>query len=455
MTLDSDCHLDCEGHVRRDMIKAGVLGLFGLSMADLFAGRAAAAEAAANPAGPSKVACNSGQSTNSDASADQVILIWTGGGMSHLDSFDPKPAAPTAVRGGFKAIGTKTAGMQLAEPLTKLAQVSNDFCLLRAMTSNEGAHERGTHYMMTGFPPLPGFGVPSYGSVVAKMMAKRGALPPYIAVPSPVMYGGAGFLGAALDPFSPGGDPGNAGFKVRDLEPEGGLTYERVDRRRSLRQAVDASFKKYEASSDAAKSVDQFYQAAYDVISSKEARAAFDLRGEPAAVREAYGRDGFGQSLLLARRLVGAGVRFVTVQNGGWDMHNQVERGMSGKLPVLDQGLAALITDLKQRGMLDRTLVMVMGEFGRTPRINENGGRDHYPTCFSILLAGGGIKGGQVIGASDAEGAQPSDRPVTPPDLSATLYTCLGLDYNTEMRSPAGFRILLSRGGQPVTEALA
>jgi hypothetical protein len=456
MACEDGCHLDCEGHVRRDMLKVGVLGLFGLGLHDLFWMKQAQAEmAAAEKVSAAKEGRAPVKAAPSDGSADQVILIWTAGGMSHIDTLDPKPEAPDNIRGGYRAIATKAPGMQLAEPFVNLAKVAGDVCLIRSMTTNEGAHERGTHYMMTGFPPLPGFGVPSYGSVVAKLMTKRGALPPYIAVPSPVLYGGAGFLGAALDPFSPGGDPGQAGFRVRDLQPEGNLTFERVDRRRTLREAVDASFKQYEASSDAARTVDQFYQAAYGVISSTEARAAFDLTKEPAAMRERYGRDSFGQSLLLSRRLIEAGVRFVTVQNGGWDMHQQVMRNMAGKLPALDRSLAALLGDLKERGLLQRTVVLMMGEFGRTPHINENAGRDHYPTVFSLLAAGGGFQGGVVVGASDKQGTEVADRPVTPPDLSATLYSCLGLDYSTELHSPAGIRILLSRGGTPISEALA
>lgn len=447
--MPHDQHTDCEGNVRRDMIKVGTLGLFGFGLSDFFRARQATAQTAA-PAG--------GAGTNPDVrqgTADAVILVWLAGGPSHLDTWDPKPEAPDSVRGDFRAIDTKVAGMRFTEHLGRCAELAGELCVIRSMTSNEGAHERGTHYLMTGFPPLPGFGVPSFGSVVAKMMPRRSALPPYIAVPSPVLYGGAGFLGAALDPFSPGGDPGNANFRVQDLAPEGNLTAERVERRRGLRAAVDEAFRRHEASSDRARTVDEFYEAAYDIISSTQARAAFDLKQEPDALKDLYGRHGFGQGCLLARRLVEAGVRFVTVQNGGWDTHNNGFRALAGKLPQLDQGLAALIADLRQRGLLERTLVLCLGEFGRTPNVNPQGGRDHYPACFSLVAAGGGIRGGQVVGASDGSGAAVTDRPVKPEDLSATIYQCLGINPLAELHSPEGIRIVLSRGGEPVREALA
>ncbi len=454
--MPTDRHVDCEGNVRRDMIKVGTLGLFGFGLSDLFRAKKVLAQAdAAETEAAERERREPANPHLKEGTADAVILIWLAGGPSHLDMWDPKPDAPDAVRGEFGAIDTKVGGVRFSEHLKRSAEVAGDLCVIRSMTSNLGAHEQGTHYLMTGFPPLPGFGVPSFGSVVAKMMPRRSALPPYIAVPSPVEYGGAGFLGAALDPFAPGGDPGNPNFAVQDLAPAGGLTMERVERRRGLREAVDRTFAQHEASSDRARTVDEFYSAAYDLIASTEARAAFDLKQEADPLRQSYGMNGFGQSCLMARRLVEAGVRFVTVQNGGWDTHNNGFRALAGKLPQFDQGFAALVADLKQRGMLDRTLVIAMGEFGRTPNVNPQGGRDHYPACFSIACAGGGMKPGTVVGASDGRGAAVVDRPVKPEDLSATIYDCLGIDYLAELESPEGIRIVLSRGGQPVSEALA
>jgi hypothetical protein len=421
---------------RRDFLRVGMLTTLGLSMTEYFTMGAASAKGV------------------DGGTATSVILIWQGGGPSHLDTFDLKAGAPSEIRGTFGAINTAANGVQISEHLPNLAKVMNHATLIRSMTTPEGAHERGTHYMMTGFQPLPGFGVPSYGSVVAQQLENKGALPPYIAIPQPVMYGGAGFLGAALDPFAPGGDPNNGNFRVRDLELPNGVTVERMDRRRNLREAVDATFARYEKGSDRARTVNKFYQQAYNLLSSEEARSSFDMNKEKNEVRDAYGRHGFGQSLLLARRLVERGVRFVTVQHGGWDTHNNGFNALKGLLPGFDQGVSALIRDLAERGLLQKTMVIVMGEFGRTPMINRDGGRDHHSRCFSVLLAGGGIKGGVVVGASDARGYEPAERPVKPEDLSATIYHALGIDYTQSISSPEGVRITLSRGGRPIEEAL-
>lgn len=440
---------DCEGFYRRDFIKAGVLGLFGLSLTDLFR-----MKAAANPTTEAHGEAVS-QPLAAEGTAKSVILLWLGGGPSHLDMWDLKPEAPEEIRGLFKPISTNVPGIQISEHMPKLAQQMDKLCIIRSMTSPEAAHERGTHYMMTGYQPLPGFAVPGYGAVVSKLKEQRSALPPYIAVPAPVAYGGGGFLGASLAPFSPGGNPANKNFKVRDLQPPKGISFERVERRRSLRQAVDAAFKKYETGNPTAKAVDNFYTAAYNLMSSSDARAAFELNNEPDSMRDAYQRNSFGQSCLLARRLVEAGVNFVTVSNGGWDNHNSIFSTLPGKLSQFDRTVATLVDDLGNRGLLDTTLVIAMGEFGRTPVINRNGGRDHHSRVFSIMLAGGGVQGGQVIGASDPSGMEPAETPVRPEDLSATIYQSLGIDYNQSLESPDGVRIVLSRGGRPVRGVLA
>ena len=440
---------DCEGFYRRDFIKAGVLGLFGLSLTDLFR-----MKASANPATDAHGETVS-QSLAAEGTAKSVILLWLGGGPSHLDMWDLKPEAPEEIRGLFKPISTNVPGIQISEHMPKLAQQMDKLCIIRSMTSPEAAHERGTHYMMTGYQPLPGFAVPGYGAVVSKLKEQRSALPPYIAVPAPVAYGGGGFLGASLAPFSPGGNPANKNFKVRDLQPPKGISFERVERRRSLRQAVDAAFKKYETGNPTAKAVDNFYTAAYNLMSSSDARAAFELNNESDSMRDAYQRNSFGQSCLLARRLVEAGVNFVTVSNGGWDNHNSIFSTLPGKLSQFDRTVATLVDDLGNRGLLDTTLVIAMGEFGRTPVINRNGGRDHHSRVFSIMLAGGGVQGGQVVGASDPSGMEPAETPVRPEDLSATIYQSLGIDYNQSLESPDGVRIVLSRGGRPVRGVLA
>lgn len=419
-------------------VTAGVLTTLGLGMADYFR------MASAAPGG-----VDSGKATS-------VVLVWLGGGPSHLDTWDPKPDAPSEIRGEFNAIEGKATGVRICEHLPRLAACTDKLSIVRSLSTGEAAHERGTHYMLTGFVPIPGFGVPSMGAVAAKFLPSRGALPPYIAVPGPVMYGGAGFLGAALDPFSPGGDPNNPGFRVRDLDLPDGMTVERMDRRKGLRAAVDSAFSKLDKASDRSRAVDSFYQRAYGLLGSSEARAAFDMNKEPGAVRDAYGRSQLGQSLLLARRLVEGGVRFVTVNSGGWDTHggafNYLRYGM---LPTLDRALATFLDDLSRRGMLEKTLVVVMGEFGRTPTINRDGGRDHHARCFSMALAGGGIRGGQVVGASDARGFEPAERPVRPEDISATIYRALGIDYTESLTSPEGVRITLSRGGRHLTELIS
>ncbi len=433
---------DCEQFHRRDVLRAGVLGFLGLTLSQYYALADEAKKTA--PTGKTK------------GTADSVILIWLAGGPSHIETFDPKPNAPLEIRGDYKPVNTKANGIQLAEHLPKTAAQADKICFVRSVTSPAAAHEIGTHYMLTGFLPLPGFAVPSYGAVASKLLGPRSALPPYIAIQQPGSEMGAGFLGAALNPFCPGSDPNSGNFKVRDMETPGGMTVERLDRRKSLRSVVDAAFKAHEAGSDRAKAVDSFYDRAYTLLSSTEARAAFDLKQEKEEVRNAYGRNTFGQSLLLSRRLVEAGIRFSTVTLGGWDNHNDIFNVLrQNTLPTFDQGYAALIADLQQRGLLERTLVLVMGEFGRTPIINRDGGRDHYPRVFSMTMAGGGIKGGTVVGASDARAMEPASDPVKPEDIAATIYQCLGIDYTQSISSPEGVRIALSRGGSHIRKAFA
>jgi hypothetical protein len=328
--------------------------------------------------------------------------------------------------------------------------------VVRSVTSPTAAHEIGTHYMLTGFLPLPGFAVPSYGAVTSHLLGPRSALPPYISIQQPGSEMGAGFLGAALNPFYPGGDPANPNFRVRDLNPPANISQEKLDRRRALREVVDNAFRQNEKGSDTARAVDSFYTRAYTLLSSSEARAAFDLKQEKDELRNAYGRHNFGQSLLLARRLVEAGVRFSTVTIGGWDNHGNIFHALGdGHLPMFDQSFATLISDMSQRGILDRTLVIVMGEFGRTPIINKDAGRDHHSRVFSLLLAGGGIKGGTVIGASDPRGMEPASDPVKPEDLAATIYHALGIDYTQSISSPEGVRITLARGGSHIHKAFS
>jgi hypothetical protein len=432
---------DCENFHRRDFLKAGVLGAVGgLSLTDLFALRAQAAQKA--------------DGSSQQSPTESVILIWQSGGPSHIDTWDPKPDAPAEIRGTFDPIDTAAPGVQISEYLPNTAKVMDKVAVIRSITTNEAAHERGTHYMLTGFTPLPGFAVPGYGAVAARFRGGRSALPPYIAIPSPLEYGGgAGFLGAALNPFSPSGDPASPNFSVRDLDLPNGITVDQAERRRTLREAIDSEFKQIEKGSDQIRATGEFYNRAYTLLSSKDARAAFDLKQEKDAVRDAYGRNRFGQSCLLARRLVEAGVRFVTVSVGGWDTHYNGFRSLGENLlPMFDRTYASLIRDLDERGLLKNTMVITMGEFGRTPVINREGGRDHYARVFSMSMAGGGLKGGQVIGASDSRAMEVAARPVRPEDVAATIYRQLGIDYTQSIESPEGVRITLSRGGRHIQE---
>ena len=440
--MDYNWLSDCEKFHRRDALKVGMLSMLGLTLPKYYALADDAKKAGGLPQG--------------SGTADSAVLIWLAGGPSHVDTWDPKPDAPLEIRGNFAAKETKVSGIRISEHMPNLGKVMDKMCVIRSVTSPTGAHEIGTHYMLTGFLPLPGFAVPSYGAVASQLLGPRSALPPYISVQQPMDEMGAGFLGAALNPFYPGSDPSNGNFKVRDLEPPNGMTMEKFDRRRALREAVDSAFREHEKGSDRARAVDSFYNRAYTLLSSSEARAAFDISKEKNELRESYGRNSFGQSLLLSRRLIEAGVRFTTVTLGGWDNHNNIFNSLAyGVLPNYDRSLSTFISDMDSRGLLKRTLVIVMGEFGRTPIINKDGGRDHYPRVFSMMLAGGGIKGGTVVGSSDARGMEPVSDPVRPEDISATIYQCLGIDYTQSIASPEGVRITLSRGGAPIRKALA
>jgi hypothetical protein len=297
------------------------------------------------------------------------------------------------------------------------------------MTHGEADHDRGTHNMFTGWRPSPAVQYPSIGSIVSHELGSRNDLPPYVCVPSqPNSFAGTGFLGSAYGPFSLGADPANGGFKVRDLNLPGGVDEKRFAQRREMREVVDAHFSTLEKS-DSLAGMDSFYQRAYAMMSSEKARDAFDIKKETDKLRDEYGRNAAGQRMLLARRLVEAGVRFVSLTYGSWDHHDNIRNGVGGQMPAFDQAFAALIRDLDQRGMLASTLVLVTTEFGRTPKVNNTAGRDHYPKVFSIVMAGGGIKQGLVHGSTDPTGSEPDSDPLQVPDYAATVYQLLGIDY--------------------------
>jgi hypothetical protein len=323
------------------------------------------------------------------------------------------------------------------------------------MTHGEAAHERGTHNMFTGYRPSPALQYPSMGSVVSHELGSRKNVPPYVCIPNvPNEFAGSGYLSTAHGPFSLGGDPANKGFAVRDLNMNGGITPERFERRRNILGTVDEHFKTLEKS-DAITAMDSFYQAAYALVSSKEAREAFNLSAEPEAIRNQYGQHDAGQRMLMARRLVEGGVRFVSLTYGGWDMHANISKSMERQLPNFDQAYAALINDLDQRGMLDKTLVMVTSEFGRTPKINKDAGRDHWPRVFSVAFAGGGFKRGLVYGSSDPTGSEPDQNPLTVEDMAATVFTQLGIKPEKKLMAPGNRPIDIVRNGAVVNDLLA
>ncbi len=424
---------------RRTFLHVGFLGGLGLSLGDYLRLRAADAPAAPKR-GPKAEAC---------------IHIFLPGGMAHQESFDPKPYAPVEYRGDMGQVQTKLDGVVFNECLKKTAQVADKITVVRSMTHGEAAHERGTHNMFTGYRPSPALVFPSMGSVVSHELGVRNNLPPYVAVPSLVTnFAGSGYLSSAFGPFSLGADPANGNFKVQDLALPGGVTPERFETRRSLMAAVNEHFRGKEKS-DNLDAMDTFYQRAYGLISSEKARAAFDINAEPAKLRDEYGRNAAGQRMLLARRLVEAGVRFVTLNYGGWDFHNGITANTRSQLPPFDQAFAALVSDLDRRGMLDRTLVMVSSEFGRTPKINGTAGRDHWPKVFSVVLAGGGVKKGLVYGKSDSTASEPEEDGLGVEDLAHTVYHCLGIDADKKLMSPGDRPIDIVREGKTRKELLA
>jgi hypothetical protein len=427
---------------RRSFLHVGAVGALGLTLDQYF--RLQSAQAAdATPA------------AKKGPKAEALIHIFLPGGSAHQESWDPKPNAPIEYRGEMNQVQTNVEGVLLNECLTQTAKVTDKITICRAMTHGEAAHERGTHNMFTGYRPSPAIVFPSMGSVVSHELGVRNNLPPYVAIPSmPTNYAGSGYLSSAFAPFSLGSDPANGGFKVQDLALPGGVTPDRFASRRQMMDAVNDHFAKKEKS-DNLDAMDTFYQRAYGLISSEKARDAFDINKEDAKLRDAYGRNAAGQRLLLARRLVEAGVRFVTLTYGGWDLHNGIAAGTKSQLPQFDQAFAALLTDLTSRGMLDRTMVMISSEFGRTPKINGTAGRDHWPKVFSVVLAGGGIKKGFVYGKSDATASEPDEDGLTVEDLGQTVYQCLGIDATKKLMSPGDRPIDIIREGHVRKELLA
>jgi hypothetical protein len=440
---------NCQGFSRRDCLKLGLGTLLGGGLASALRLRAAAA------------------ATGGTKAATGCILVWMDGGPSHFETFDPKPEAPAEIRGQFDAIATCIPGVQFSEHLPKLAVSLDKFAMIRSVRHDQGNHGAGNHYMMTGAPPrIPvGCGAfvsfhPSLGSVAAHELGKDNGLPAYFSLPQMSRSGGPNFLGAKYAPFVVDGDPSNPNFRVRDVALPKELTDDRFHRRTDLRKLVDKIERINDpAAGDPVQGFDEYYRQGFDLVTSKAAQAAFDIHREDERVRESYGRNGFGQRCLLARRLIEAGVPFVTVYDGGWDHHSDIFGACAKRLPGWDQTVSALITDLAQRGLLETTLVVALGEFGRTPTIStlsgqSKPGRDHWANAMSILMAGGGTPGGTVVGATDKRGHSASDRVLSPENFVSTVYTKLGIDPDKILYTPQGRPSHLVSDPTPIRELM-
>jgi len=428
----------CSGVTRRDFLQVGALGAIGFGLPSYFAAHAAGAVSSAKD-------------------DHSCIMIFNLGAPSQLDTFDVKPDAPAEVRGPFAAIGTK-GEFQLSELLPGHAAIADKFSIVRSCYHTAAAvHDAGWQMMQTGRQFTGGVNFPHAGSTLEYLRGRRSDLPAHIVLPETMGRGGGnlpngqagGFLGKAYDPFALMADPSQPNFQVPDLLPPQSLGEVRIDRRRRMRNAIEARLSEFEATENAAL-LDANFDAAYRLMSSPKARAAFDLSQEPTSVRERYGMTRFGQCCLLARRLIEAKVRFVTINSFltvfdeiTWDIHGSkpftsIEGMKTIVAPMYDQGYSALIEDLDQRGLLPTTMVACLAEFGRTPKVNPAGGRDHWPQCFSVYFAGGGVQGGRAIGASDPIGAVPDDRPTSPAEVIATIFHSLGLELDTELPGPGG-----------------
>jgi hypothetical protein len=452
---------------RRHLLKVGGLGLLGLSLPGLLQ-----AQALAQPGASSK----SGATGALPPRARSIIFLYQFGGPSHIDMFDMKPDAPEGIRGLHKPAATKADGIAISEHLPRLAKVMDKVTLIRSMHHHMKNHNPASYYALTGHaPPIDDITLrdspelfPAYGSVVDRLAPVQEAMPTFVALPHVIGDGtitpgqSASFLGKVHDPLLVTRDPNKADFKLPELNLPADVSYERLQHRRSIQKLIDRQSHLLEHSAQA-KGMDAYYEKALAMLDSPKLREAFHLSAESEKVRESYGRTTYGQSCLLARRLVEAGSKVVTVYfspniggdvGSGWDTHGNNDKKMfpvieKYHLPMTDQTLPTLLEELDERGLLDTTLVLWMGEFGRTPKINEKASRDHWPDCYTVLLAGGGVKRGFVHGASDKTAAYPAENPVRPEDLAATIYYLLGIDPHTEVMAANNRPVLISEG-QPI-----
>ena len=393
-----------------------------------------------------------------------MIFLFLHGGLSTMDTFDLKPDAPVEFRGEFKPIATNVKGVQVCEHLPKVAQVMDKVSLIRSFRHHNSDHGAADHYMLTGYFPGPGFNPnlnpnnqrPAHGSIIARKLGPRGSVPPYVCLPKIHPSFGSAYLGASAAPFGVDGDPNAPTFSVPDVLPPINIAANRLSDRRRLLTEMDHLQQSGEvAANEHAETVDVFQKKAFELMTSPAAKKAFDIQSESAKLRDAYGRHSLGQSCLMARRLVEAGVRCVSVDHSNWDTHDNNFAILKNSLvPSLDSAMSTLFRDLADRGMLDSTLVVITGEFGRTPRINKNAGRDHWGPSFTVILGGGGIKGGRVIGKSDARAERPASDPFGPEDLSATMYQLLGIDPKEEFHTPDGRPVAIVNNGKVIHDLL-
>lgn len=444
----------CDGMRRRDFLHAGSAGMLGLGLTDFLALKAQGA-------------------VQKDKSDMNVIMLFLVGGPSQLDTFDMKPDAPSEIRGPYKPLKTNVPGIEISEIFPRMARHADKWSLVRTLHHTAAAvHDTGHQMMQTGRLFQGGLNYPHIGSVLGKLRGPKGDVPPHVLLPRPIGNTGgnmphgqdAGFLGKAYDPFVLNADPSEPNFEVPDMLPPDYISSMRVDRRLKWRDMIDDAVKHFEEVPDA-KLLDTTFHQAYTLMSSEKARAAFDLTQESDDTRKRYGQNRFGQSCLMARRLIEAGVRFATVNmfetvfdEITWDIHGSspfspIECYSNLVGPMFDNGFTSLVEDLSRTGMLDNTLIIATGEFGRTPKINPAGGRDHWPACWSVVMAGGGIQGGRVVGESDDIGGAPKSRPTTPGEIAATVYHSLGIDLETQLPGPQNRPIrVVDHGVEPIME---
>ncbi len=430
---------NCERVTRRGLLQIGSLAGLGVSLPMALAAKSAAAKGASSP--------------NSDVSC---ILIWTQGGTSHHDTFDPKPDAPVSVKGEFSVIDTAVPGVQFTEILPNMARELNRYGLLRGWNPLNGSHGTADQWVMSGRKFNPAMTYPTYGSVVSHHHGFKSVLPPFIQLGSSVdrRFGGgtSGILGIAHNPFEMVSDPNTENFTVRDITPPQRISMARVDRRRQMLSTIDALQKKADAQPERFAALDEHFKTALDMITAPETKRAFEIQAEDPKLRDRYGRSKFGQSCLLARRLVQSGVRFVTVTDGGWDTHAGNFKSLKeNRIPPVDQALPALLADLEEKGLLAKTLVCWLTDFGRTPKINSASGRDHWSNTGFAIMAGAGVPGGSVIGATDLDGGLVAKNQYLSEDIAATVYSKLGLPLDMHVQSPDGRPVRLIEG-RPIKE---